>query len=388
MIKYNKIEFKKSSIIFIYGENAKNFFYIISKGSAVSYNYFDENYNIYHKKGDIIGLVNAAVNVPYFETVKAEEDTEVMEININELDKITNIHLIKKLYDHLTNVMEIRLNQYFYIFSKEKNIPFKKESDILKIAEVYKNNGYDDAAYKMYNKYIELNGESKEIKKIMSKIKPSNTASLVIDGIYKLEKGTCIFTELESADKLYIILSGKVGIYTMFNSKIITRTIYTDNEIINGYNSLANNKMLITTAIAIEDTIIKIFKKEDMLELVKTDKELRVRSIKFLSMRIYTIMRSINTFSINGITSKVLLILESFIRMERLFKETNTIKSKYNIYDIFSMIGVEENEYSLREIKKIKSIDIDKNGNIIFPDIRKFMREYKKYKNINSSKTE
>ncbi|PPS22087.1 cyclic nucleotide-binding domain-containing protein, partial [Brachyspira murdochii] len=315
MIKYNKIEFKKSSIIFIYGENAKNFFYIISKGSAVSYNYFDENYNIYHKKGDIIGLVNAAVNVPYFETVKAEEDTEVMEININELDKITNIHLIKKLYDHLTNVMEIRLNQYFYIFSKEKNIPFKKESDILKIAEVYKNNGYDDAAYKMYNKYIELNGESKEIKKIMSKIKPSNTASLVIDGIYKLEKGTCIFTELESADKLYIILSGKVGIYTMFNSKIITRTIYTDNEIINGYNSLANNKMLITTAIAIEDTIIKIFKKEDMLELVKTDKELRVRSIKFLSMRIYTIMRSINSFSINGITSKVLLILESFIRM-------------------------------------------------------------------------
>lgn len=109
MIKYNKIEFKKSSIIFIYGENAKNFFYIISKGSAVSYNYFDENYNIYHKKGDIIGLVNAAVNVPYFETVKAEEDTEVMEININELDKITNIHLIKKLYDHLTNVMEIRI---------------------------------------------------------------------------------------------------------------------------------------------------------------------------------------------------------------------------------------------------------------------------------------
>ncbi|WP_240516629.1 cyclic nucleotide-binding domain-containing protein [Brachyspira sp. G79] len=210
----------------------------------------------------------------------------------------------------------------------------------------------------------------------------------MIDGIYKLEKGTCIFTELESSDKLYIILSGKVGIYTMFNSKIITRTIYTDNGIINGYNSLENNKILLTTAVTLEDSIIKIFDKNDMLELVKTDRELRVHYIKFLSMRIYNIMQAINTFSVNNIVGKVLLILESYIKMETLFKETNTINLKYNIYDILSTIGVEETEYSLREIKKIKSIDIDKNGNIIFPDIKKFMREYKKYKNRNSSKTE
>lgn len=179
-----------------------------------------------------------------------------------------------------------------------------------------------------------------------------------------------------------------MGIYTIFNSKLITRTIYTDNGIFNGYNSSEKNKLLLTTAITLEDSIIKIFKKEDMLELVKTDKELRVHFIKILSTRIYNIIQSINTFSINNIVGKVLLILESFIKMETLFKETNTINLQYTIYDIFSMLGIECSEYSLREITKIKSINIDKNGNITFPDIKKFIKEYERYQKRNSNKNE
>ncbi|OEJ19368.1 Crp/Fnr family transcriptional regulator [Brachyspira hampsonii] len=388
MINYNKVQFKKSSIIFIDGQEAKNYFYIITKGSIISYNYFSENYNMNYKKGDIIGLVNAAINVPYFATSKAEEDSEAIEINIAELHKINNINIIEKIYNHISTLMELWLNQYYFIFSKEKNINCKKENTILEMAEIYKNNGFDDAALKLYNKYIEKNGETEELKKIISKIKPSNTACLVIEGIYKLDKGTCIFTELETTEKLYIIMSGKIGVYSIFNSKQITRIICSDNEVFSGYASNENNDLLLTTAIALEDTIIKILKREDMLELVKTDRALREYSIKFFSMRIYNIMRNINSFKIKNIIGKFMLVLESIVKKETLFKETNTLNLKYNVYDILSITGVQYNEYSSREIKKIKTIKIDDNGNIIIPDIKKFIKEYDRFQKINFGGTE
>ena len=284
--------------------------------------------------------------------------------------------------------MELWLNQYYFIFSKEKNINCKKENTILEMAEIYKNNGFDDAALKLYNKYIEENGETEELKKIISKIKPSNTACLVIEGIYKLDKGTCIFTELETTEKLYMVMSGKIGIYSIFNSKQITRIICSDNEVFSGYGSNKNNDLLLTTAIALEDTIIKILKREDMLELVKTDRALREYSIKFFSMRIYNIMRSINSFKIKNIIGKFMLVLESIVKKEVLFKETNTLNLKYNVYDILSITGVQYNEYSSREIKKIKTIKIDSDGNIIIPDIKKFMKEYDRFQKINFGKTE
>lgn len=181
-------------------------------------------------------------------------------------------------------------------------------------------------------------------------------------------------------------MSGKVGIYTIFDSKQITRTIYSDNGIFNGYNPYCNNKLLLTTAVTLEDTIIKIFDKENMLDIVKTDKELRVHYIKLVSMRIYNIVSCINSFDIKNISSKFILILESLVKMETLFKETNTLNMRYNIYDILSMIGLENTEYSLREIKKIKSIETDNNGNIIIPDIKKFMREYERMQKINTNK--
>ncbi|ELV06557.1 Crp/Fnr family transcriptional regulator [Brachyspira hampsonii 30599] len=82
-----------------------------------------------YKKGDIIGLVNAAINVPYFATSKAEEDSEAIEINIAELHKINNINIIEKIYNHISTLMELWLNQYYFIFSKEKNINCKKENN-------------------------------------------------------------------------------------------------------------------------------------------------------------------------------------------------------------------------------------------------------------------
>ena len=96
MINYNNIvSFKKSSIIFIEDNYPKKSFYIITSGKAVSYGkYFDSNME--YTKGDILGLVNSALNEPYFFNVKADTDIEALEINIDDIIKIYNKDLIKK----------------------------------------------------------------------------------------------------------------------------------------------------------------------------------------------------------------------------------------------------------------------------------------------------
>ena len=40
------------------------------------------------------------------------------------------------------------------------------------------------------------------------------------------------------------------------------------------------------------------------------------------------------------------------------------------------------------KLKKIKTIKIDSDGNIIIPDIKKFMKEYDRFQKINFGKTE
>ena len=42
------------------------------------YSYFADDYAVEYKEGEIIGLFNAVLNEPYFSTVKALEDVEVI----------------------------------------------------------------------------------------------------------------------------------------------------------------------------------------------------------------------------------------------------------------------------------------------------------------------
>ena len=84
------VKFKKDSIIFIDGQEPKYMFYIIIKGKVEAYSYFADNYTFQYKEGDIIGFYNAVINEPFIFTVKALEDTELLEMNIQEIENINN----------------------------------------------------------------------------------------------------------------------------------------------------------------------------------------------------------------------------------------------------------------------------------------------------------
>ena len=267
MGKYNTLSFQKSSIIYIKNQYPKDSFYVITKGKAISYGTFD--YNIEFNKGNILGLVNAVLNEPYFYNVKAVEDTEVMEIKIEDIVNIESKDLMVKIDRYLDTSLEMWLSKYYMSLSNNHNnsIFISSKDDVLKMAEVYKKNGFDDASYKLYKKCIELFPESEnEIKNQLSSLTPISEPTAMGNNTFSYKKGYCIYTELEASNKLYIIQSGKVGIYNIINSHQITRAIYSESNIIDGYKPIGKYQALSTSAIILEDSLIKVLEREELLK--------------------------------------------------------------------------------------------------------------------------
>ena len=383
------VKFKKDSIIFIDGQEPKYMFYIIIKGKVEAYSYFADDYTFQYKEGDIIGFYNAVINEPFIFTVKALEDTELLEMNIQEIENINNQSIINKIYNYLILNLERWLDRYYYFLNKA-NKPYIKTkpkiSDIVEIGKIYYNNGFYDAAYKLFNKYKESNENNETVNGLLSKIKPIEEPELIDNNVYKYKKGYCLYTEIQSGDYLYIIKYGKVGVYNIFNSKQVTRRVAIDGDIINGYAPTSKNRALSTTAIILQDSIVQAVKKEELINLIYVDKNIRLYLTKIMSMRIQMTISRIKSFNANNITSKFIIIIEALIKNELLFKDIKKIEFPYNIYDICSIIGIDYNENIENELEKIKSISISKNGNLIVNDINAFYEDYKIYSMRTSNK--
>ena len=202
------VKFKKDSIIFIDGQEPKYMFYIIIKGKVEAYSYFADNYTFQYKEGDIIGFYNAVLNEPISSTVKAIEDVELLEMNVQEIENINNRNILNKMYDYLLLNLERWLDRYYYFLNKA-NKPYIKTkpkiSDIVEMGKIYYNNGFYDAAYKLFNKYKESNENNETVNELLSKIKSIEEPELIDNNVYKYKKGYCLYTEIQSGDYLYII---------------------------------------------------------------------------------------------------------------------------------------------------------------------------------------
>ena len=395
------VKFKKDSIIYIEGQEPKHTFYIIVSGTVEAYSYFADNYSVEYKAGEIIGFFNAVINEPISSTVKAIEDVELLEMNVQEIENINNRNILNKMYDYLLLNLERWLDRYYYFLNKA-NKPYihlaSKTSDIIEMGKIYYNNGFYGASYKIFNDYKKSNNKEKadkennneEIDKLILEIEPLiedfKEPELIDNNVYKYKKGYCLYTEIRSGDYLYIIKYGKVGVYNIFNSKQVTRRVAIDGDIINGYAPTSKNQALSTTAIILQDSIIQAVKKEELINLIYVDKNIRLYLTKIMSMRIQMTISRIKAFNANNITSKFIIIIEALIKNELLFRDITKIKFPYNIYDICSIIGIDYNEDIENELEKIKSISISKNGNLIVNDTDAFYEDYKIYSMRTSNK--
>ena len=395
MINYNNIvHFKKSSLIFIEDQCPKNSFYIIIKGKAISYGrYFDNDTQ--YAKGDILGLVNSVLNEPYFFNVKAEEDIEALEINVNDIINIYNKDIMIKIHNYLYNTLEAWLSIYYMRLSHNNSISKYNftEEYILDMGKIYINNSLPTVSYKIYNQYLELFPNSNNIETVKGMISSMSEYNIenpikIEDNVFYYKKGYCLYTELMSSDYLYIINSGKVGIYNIVNSKLVTRAIYSSNNVIDGSSPDINYQALSTTTVVLEDSKIRLLKKEEFIPIITNVNSLRPYYLKIVSTKIRNNVLKVMALNTNDISIKLLITIYYILKTETLFsKETNSVDLLYKISDIAAIIGYDNTTVIRNELKKIHSLTIDDDDYIHAGNIASIIREYETHKKVISIKS-
>ena len=375
-------KFNKSSILFNNGESPKDYFYIITKGKAVSYNSFYENYKISLKEGSIIGLISAIIKEPYYVTTEALEDVEVLKINVNNIVQINNKELVNRVSNYLSYIFETWLSKYYSLVVKNKVDLYNKE-DILIMANIYKNNNYIDASYKICCKYLELFGNEcnrDKTEQFLKYLKPEKEPELISENTYKIKKGYCLYTEVDSSNYVYIIKSGRVGIYNIINKKQIVRLIYPEGYIINGYPPSLEYKPLLTTAIAVEDSVIEILKKEELMNAANKNEQLRIGLVLVTAVKVNNVTLKIKAVKAKELKNKLIIILYAIIKIETLFKKETIIKLPYKIEDITDIIDINNDIKEIcQELENIKYVELDTFKNIIINNTEYFLKKYEKY---------
>lgn len=384
MDNYRTIKFPKSSFIYEQGNYPKDSFYIITKGKAVSYAINSNNYNKEYNVGHIIGLVNLAVSEPYDVSIEAIEDVEVLEFNLYDINNITNNDLIKKIYEYLNNTLETWLSRYYIILVKNKLDLYYKEN-VFTMADIYLKNGFSEVSSKLYLEYIKTleNKEDIEYAEIeLLKLPPPINPSTFTSNIFLYKKGSCLYTEFKPSNYLYVILSGRIGIYSIINGNLLLKDIYKKNYVIDGYEPKLEYKPLLTTAVALETSYIKILKKEEFIEMLINDRQLRLYHIKMMSMKIINVLSKIKAIEEEKMIFKLFILISASIKIDTLFDEQNTLVIPYTINDIKNSINISVEDI-IENLKKIKSIEIIKDKYIRIIDINDFFKEYHEYQKNN-----
>ncbi|ASJ22559.1 cAMP-binding protein [Brachyspira hampsonii] len=384
MNNYRTIKFPKSSFIYEEGNFPKDSFYIITKGKAISYAINSSNYDREYKVGHIIGLVNLAAGEPYTITMKAEEDVEVLELSLSDINNITSNDLITTIYNYFNTTLETWLSRYYTNLVKNKVDLYYKEN-IFTMAEIYLKNEFPDAAYKLYENYIDTLENKDDIestKKELLKLPKPNNPSMFTSNIFLYKKGSCLYTEFKASNHLYIILSGRIGIYNIVNGKLLLKDIYKKNYVLDGYEPKLEYKPLLTSAIALESSYVKVVTKEEFIEMLIRDKHFRSCHVKMMSMKVINILFKIKAIEEKNKIFKLFILISALLKIETLFEDINTAILSYTIYDIQNSLNLEMDDI-INNLKKIKTLEIVNDKYIRIANINDFFKEYYEYQKNN-----
>ncbi|WP_297277843.1 cAMP-binding protein, partial [uncultured Brachyspira sp.] len=265
------------------------------------------------------------------------------------------------------------------------------EEYILDMAKIYIDNDLPAVSYKIYNQYLELFPNSDNIVMVKNFLSSMHEYKIeepteMEDNIFHYKKGYCLYSELRASNYIYLINSGKIGIYNIVNSKLVTRSIYSSNNIIDGYAPDINYQALSTAAVVLEDSKIKLLKKEDVMSMIFNVNSLRLYYLKIVSTKIRNNILKVMALNANDISIKLYITIYYILKTETLFsKEINSVDLLYKVNDIAAIIGYNNAAAVKHELKKINSLSIY-DDYIHVLNINNFIKEYETHKKILMSK--
>ena len=169
-----------------------------------------------------------------------------------------------------------------------------------------------------------------------------------------------------------------MGIYNIINGKLLLKDIYKKNYVLDGYEPKLEYKPLLTSAVALETSYIKVVTKEEFIEMIIKDRHLRSYHVKMMSIKVINILSKIKALEEKDTFAKLFIIISALLKTETLFEEINTAVLSYTIYDIQNSIKLDTNDI-INNIKKIKSLEIINDKYIRITNINDFFKEYHEY---------
>jgi len=177
------------------------------------------------------------------------------------------------------------------------------------------------------------------------------------------EKGDILFNVGDTSDKLYIINSGKLKVYT-YNKEGKEQILYLLNEgdFIGDLSLLKSSKFNFASK-ALEKTNICMISKEDFDKIIKESPEITLKILEYAYDRIESLENMITTLTNKDIDSR---IAELLLKLEK----NNIIILSINREDMANYIGVTRETISrkLTSLSEENVIELVGNKKIIIKD--------------------
>jgi len=164
------------------------------------------------------------------------------------------------------------------------------------------------------------------------------------------KKNEVIFSPLQPADRLGILLNGSIDAQKIFASgKVITIGRRFPYDLIADVPIFANTGYYPSTISACENSHIWLVNKANLLKLFAKDNRIMVKFLESVSNRTLALNNMVEILSLNSIPAKIAY----FLTMEQKRENSNTITLKFPKKSLAEQINVSRPSLS-RELKKMQ----------------------------------
>ncbi|MBO8169866.1 MAG: Crp/Fnr family transcriptional regulator [Thermoanaerobacteraceae bacterium] len=176
----------------------------------------------------------------------------------------------------------------------------------------------------------------------------------------RLDKGEFLFYQGQRANTIYLVKSGKLKlIQATEGGREIILDVIGPGEVL-GETSLFHEQEQLFSAVALEETNLCCFSRQQFEKLIQQDTSLAVRIISYLSQKLYETMRQVGEVATQSVKEKILRLLFRLAgEYGREITSGTVIEVEVTQQELANMVGASRVMVAqvLKELKEVGVVD-------------------------------
>jgi len=196
-----------------------------------------------------------------------------------------------------------------------------------------------------------------------------------IEGIAKTEAfpaGTLIFNKAESSEHMFVVISGRVKIFSRSSARKRKTFAYLERGDFFGEMGIIDEKSRSASAEAVEDSALLIIRKQDFRKLLLADAKLCFFILQAVSERLRRTNEEIESLLFRNILGRVAKALYDLSGREKSRGSRVVLRQRFTHQDLADLVGTTREPLS-RALAILKHADLveTSSGRIVVRDIEK-----------------